>query len=195
MGTDDGPFSLRTLAILGIVLAGAAGILALMGRTPWGMADGPDLWTSNPNGPLTSQVLADPYALTHVGHGVLFFYLFAVMMARSTREAQFGATLLLEAGWEIVENTPYVIERFRQTTTATEYTGDSILNSLGDIGAAALGFWVTVQVVARGRRWWALVLFVGVEILSALWIRDGMLLTTLMLLFPIPAVREWQAAG
>ncbi len=193
MGTDDEPFALSPPAVLGGVLTGTAGILALMGRTPWGMADGPGLWTGDPKGALTSQVLADPYALTHVGHGVLFFYLFAVVMARSTRTAQFGATLLLEAAWEIVENTPYVIERFRQTTAATEYTGDSILNSLGDLLAAALGFAIAVQVVRRTHRGWVLALFLAVEGLSALWIRDGMVLTIIMLLYPIPGIREWQA--
>ena len=177
------------------VLALTAVVLALMGRTPWGLANGPGLWTGAANGPLTSQLLADPYAFIHVSHGLLFFYLFATTMSGATREAQFGATLGLEALWEIVENTPYVIERFRQTTTATEYTGDSILNSLGDILAAALGFWIVVQVVARGSRWWALVLFGVAEIISALWIRDSMLLTTLMLVYPVPGVRQWQAAG
>jgi hypothetical protein len=183
----------QRIGLVGGILALAAVVLRAMGRTPWGAANGPRFWVGSPRGSLTSQVLFDPYALTHVSHGLVFFYLFSVLLTRYSREAQFGASLLLEAIWEIVENTPYVIDRFRQTTAATEYTGDSILNSLSDLLAAALGFVIAVQVVRRTRRGWVLALFLLVEALSALWIRDGMLLTTLMLIYPIPGIREWQA--
>jgi hypothetical protein len=183
----------QRIGLVGGIPALAAVVLRAMGRTPWGAANGPGFWVGSPRGSLTSQVLFDPYALTHVSHGLVFFYLFSVLLTRYSREAQFGASLLLEAIWEIVENTPYVIDRFRQTTAATEYTGDSILNSLGDLLAAALGFVIAVQVVRRTRRGWVLALFLLVEALSALWIRDGMLLTTLMLIYPIPGIREWQA--
>lgn len=123
MGTDDGLFSLRTLALLVGILASSAVLLALMGRTLWGMADGLGLWMSNPQGALASQVLADPCAFTHVRIELIFLYFFSMVMVRSGREAQFGATLLLESAWEIVENTPYVTERFRQTTAATRLYG------------------------------------------------------------------------
>lgn len=87
MLTDTGWQSTRaSAALLGGVLIGTAAVLALMGRTPWGLADGPGLWTGAANGPLTSQLLADPYAFIHVSHGLIFFYLFATVLSGASRE-------------------------------------------------------------------------------------------------------------
>ncbi len=98
--------------------------------------------------------------------------------------------MALESAWEIVENTSYVIERFRETKMAQGYYGDSILNSVGDISAMIVGFLIAMQLT---NRWWVLALFVALEASLALWIRDNMTLNIVMLIYPVPGVREWQA--
>ena len=97
----------------------------------------------------------------------------------------------VEVLWEVVENSPFVIGRYREGTAAFGYHGDTVVNSAGDVLACALGF-----LLARRLGFWrALAVFVGVEVALALWIRDGLLLNVVMLIYPIDAIEAWQAAG
>lgn len=135
-----------------------------------------------------SQHLLDPYSLSHVLHGFLFWWLLAWLAPRLAVGWQFVLALAIEAGWEILENSPWVIERYRQATAAVGYSGDSVLNSLGDLASAGLGFWI-----ARRLGWrWTLGLFIAVELILLATIRDNLTLNVLMLVLPLPGVKAWQ---
>lgn len=173
------------VAAILVVLALTVAALRGMGRV-WGE---PRLWTSSANSPSTSQRLADPYTLTHVLHGILFYW------AQSRLPFAVGTKLavatLAEAAWEVLENTPAVINRYRAETASLGYEGDSVLNTLGDVLAAMLGFWM-----AHVLPWHASAAFVLLAELGLLWaIRDSLALNLLQLVWPLPAVREWQRGG
>ncbi len=148
------------------------------------------LWSGDVNTRHNSQHLADPYTFSHVLHGVVFAWLFYWIkpLRRQSFAWRFSLGALIEAGWEILENTPLIINRYREATMALGYSGDSIGNSLGDLGSCMLGF-----IFATCLRWyWSVSLFIATELLMLLAIRDNLSLNVLMLLWPIDAVREWQ---
>jgi hypothetical protein len=139
----------------------------------------------------TSQNFLDPYSFSHVLHGVIFFWLLWPLADRVSLPWRFVAALTLEIGWEVLENSPWIIERYRQDTAAFDYTGDSIINSLGDVASAAVGF-----AVASWFSWKVSVaLFVALE-LWMLWLaHDNLTLNVLMLVHPIEAIRDWQLSA
>ncbi len=177
-----------TISVAAAILVGAAIILHPEGRAWWCPCGHLSLWVGDAWGPETSQQFLDPYSLTHVLHGFLFYGVLALLAKNASVHARFLATVGGEALWEIVENSTYVIQRYRVATAALGYTGDTVLNSLGDILCCAVGF-----VIARrsGSRW-TVVLFVIIEVVLLLWIRDSLLLNVLMLFFPLKAIRRWQ---
>lgn len=153
---------------------------------------GPDnhllLWYGEANGPGTSQHFLDPYSFTHFLHGVAFFWFIRLIGRKLHYSWQFTLAVTFESIWEIVENSPTVIERYRQATIALGYNGDSIINSLSDILMCSLGFWA-----ARAIGWKkSLVLFVSVELILLFWIRDNLTLNVIMLIHPIEAIKNWQ---
>jgi hypothetical protein len=177
------------------VLAIALGILvslALMGRVWWCQAGDLRPWSWDVWSRHNSQHLLDPYSLSHVQHGLgLYLLLTALLGRRLPSHWRVLTVAIVEAAWEIVENTNWMIERYRETTISLEYYGDSILNSLGDYTTCLLGV-----LLASRLRWWATVgLFAALELISVLWIRDSLLLNILMLIHPVDAVRQWQMAG
>ncbi|HVE55392.1 MAG TPA: DUF2585 family protein [Pyrinomonadaceae bacterium] len=136
----------------------------------------------------TSQHFLDPYTFTHVLHGVLFFWLASLIFSKFSGAWQFFIAIDAEAAWEVLENTNYIIEKYRENTASLDYFGDSILNSVGDLIACALGFWIAFKL-----GWWkSLIFFLLVEIVLLLWIRDGLLLNILMLIYPLDSVKNWQ---
>jgi hypothetical protein len=163
--------------------------LWLEGR-PWWCKSGLALWTAAWTS-CTSQNFLDPYSLSHVLHGVIFFWLLQPLASRVSLPWRFAAAVGLEIGWELLENSPWIIERYRQDTAALDYTGDSILNSIGDLLSAAVGF-----VLASRYSWRASVAIFVVFELWMLWIaRDNLSLNVLMLFYPIDAIKDWQLAG
>jgi len=136
----------------------------------------------------TSQHLFDPYSFTHVLHGVLFFWLAGLLFYKLSLNWQFLIAIAAEAGWEVLENSAYIIERYRQNTASLDYFGDSVMNSVGDVAACAVGFCVAAAV----GKWRSLIFFFAVELVLLLWIRDGLLLNILMLIYPLDAVKSWQ---
>lgn len=136
----------------------------------------------------TSQQLLDPYSLTHILHGFLFFWLIALFFRRMPRLWQFWLALLLESAWEVFENTSFVINKYRTETAALGYQGDPVVNSLGDLACALLGFLIARQLGVRR----SLIVFVLVEAVLILWIRDSLLLQILMLVRSVEAIKLWQ---
>jgi hypothetical protein len=183
----------KTLPWLTIVavLVVATYQLRSQGRLWWCSCDYLLLWSGNPWSSDNSQHLLDPYSFTHVLHGFLFCGLIALIAPRLRRAWQLWLAISLEAVWEVVENSRFVIDRYREETAALGYQGDTIVNSLADILLCGVGF-----VLARrlGFRRTA-ALFVLTEAALAIWIRDNLSLNVLMLIYPMEAVKEWQAAG
>jgi hypothetical protein len=147
------------------------------------------LWVSEAQGANTSQHLFDPYSFTHVLHGFLFFWLIAWLLPRLRGGWQLWLAIAVEAAWEVVENSEFIIRRYREATAARGYFGDTIVNSLGDILACGLGFLLARYLGVRR----SVLVFLIVEVLLVIWIRDSLLLNILMLLFPIEAIKRWQA--
>ena len=137
----------------------------------------------------TSQHLLDPYALTHVLHGVAFCLILTAVFSKLAVEWRFVIAVLAEAGWELLENSTFIIEKYRANTASFDYFGDSIVNSMADVGACALGFWIAAKLGA----WKSLAFFVLVELALILWIRDSLLINIIMLIYPIDAIKIWQS--
>ena len=143
-----------------------------------------DAWSAD-----NSQHLFDPYSFTHVLHGFLFWWLLSWALPRVPVAWRLCLAVALEALWEVVENSNFVIERYREATQALGYRGDTVVNSLGDILMCALGFLLARRIGWRR----SLVLFVLMEVVLLVWIRDSLLLNILMLLYPVEGIKAWQA--
>ena len=182
----------RRAAILAIlILAAAASMLLAMGRNPVCTCHAVDFWVGTRDSPRTSQMLADWYSLSHIVHGLLFYAGLWLIAQRWLAEWRFIIALLIEASWEVVENTPMVIDRYRETTAALGYTGDSVINSLSDILMMCFGF-----LLARKLPLWAsIALLIVLEIVPLFVIRDNLTLNIWNLLAPNAAVAAWQARG
>jgi hypothetical protein len=171
------------------ILAAATAILLAMGRNPICTCGTVDLWVGTRDSPKTSQMLADWYSLSHIVHGLLFYAGLWLIARRWPVERRFLLALLIEASWEVIENTPMVIDRYRATTAAIGYTGDSVINSLSDILMMALGF-----LLARKLPLWAAIgLLLVLEIVPLFVIRDNLTLNVIALIAPSHAIQAWQA--
>ena len=174
-----------------VLLAATALLLYLMGRPPICTCGSIDLWVGEPNSSRTSQMLSDWYSPSHIVHGFLFFAGLWLVGRRWPLERRFLVALAIEAAWEIVENTPMIINRYREETAALGYTGDSVLNSMSDIAMMIVGF-----LLARRLPVWASVAIVLVlELVPLFVIRDNLTLNVWMLLAPNEALKAWQSGG
>lgn len=200
-GTPDGSvrrraygfFKKHRFVILSLltVLLSVATIESVSGRSllgpdgRFGWWDG-DIWSSE-----NSQRVADAYSFSHIIHGMLFYGFLWLAARRLPVKHRFLIALLLEAGWELLENSPLIINRYREATIALGYVGDSVLNSVCDVGMMALGF-----LAARLTRVRVIVVTIIVLELGCLWrVRDNLTLNVLMLVRPVPAVKAWQSEG
>lgn len=142
-----------------------------------------DAWSTH-----TSQHVFDPYSFTHVLHGILFFWLIFALCGKWSFAARFALALFVEAVWEVLENSNAVIEQYRENTASLDYFGDSIFNSVGDVFACAVGFYIAARLGWRR----SLALFLLTEIVLLFWIRDSLLLNILMLIYPLDSIKAWQ---
>jgi dolichol kinase len=170
--------------------AATALTLHLMGRRLWCECGRPLIWTANVNSEHNSQHIADPYSFSHILHGVIFFAVLRYLLPTVSTRWRLVIATLIEITWEIVENTPLIINRYRDQTAALGYEGDSIANAVADIACAILGFWLAFRLPWQA----ALAMVLLFEVVGLLWIRDNLTLNVVMLLYPIDAVREWQSA-
>ncbi len=183
----------RVLQIVaaGVVLLVMVVLLRAQGRLLLCACGQFEIWTSDTCSSNNSQQLFDPYSFTHVLHGFLFFYLVMLVFRRFTRGWQVVLTLALEAAWEVFENSSFVIDRYRTATAALGYQGDTVVNSIGDLACAFIGFLIARQVGVRN----SLILFALFELILILWIHDTLLLQILMLVWPIEAIKVWQTCA
>jgi len=174
-----------------LITAATVVLLYMMGRPPICTCGEIDLWINEANSSRTSQMLADWYSPSHIVHGFLFYAALWLVARKMPVERRFLIALTIEAAWEIVENTPMIINRYREATTALGYTGDSVLNSMSDIAMMGLGF-----LLARKLPVWVSVAIVLVlEVVPLIIIRDNLTLNVWMLLAPNEAVKAWQSGG
>jgi len=179
----------RALGASLLVLVAAAAILWLMGRPPLCTCGRVELWGDV--GPQQSQMLLDWYSLSHVIHGILFYAAGALLLKKVPVERRLLYATMIESAWELVENSPVIINRYREATIALGYRGDSILNSVSDILMMGLGFWL-----ARRLPVWATVMLVVIlELIPLAIIRDNLTLNVWMLAAPSDAIRHWQAGA
>lgn len=178
------------LAVVAIVVLTGAVELGL-GRSLLGPDGRFGLWEGNIWSSAQSQRVADPYSFSHVVHGLLFFGLLWLVARRLPLGYRFLLAVLLEAAWEVLENSPLIIDRYRAATIALGYEGDSILNSTSDILMMSLGF----LMASRWRWWLSLAALVVMEVGCLVWVRDNLTLNILMLAHPIEAIKAWQMAG
>lgn len=197
------------VALVAVTLATLVALRA-MGRVPFCACGEVRVFIGNAWSSHTSQHLLDPYTPSHFSHGLIFYFVILwatrwvsrwrsgwredVLSPTPRRWEWAGVTwalviaMAIEAAWEIFENTPFVIDRYRSVTVSLDYSGDSVTNSLGDMIACWAGY-----VVARRLGFVpTLLLFVGLELATLAWIKDNLTLNVVMLLWPIEAVKQWQ---
>jgi hypothetical protein len=177
----------KPLIILMAMLTISVAILWAMGRPPICACGTVELWGAV--GPKQSQMLADWYSPSHIIHGFLFYAALSWLWPRAPLERRLLVALVIEAAWEIAENTPMMIDRYREATIALGYSGDSILNSASDILMMALGF----LAARRLPLWSSVVIVLLLELIPLLAIRDNLLLNIIMLVAPNEAILNWQA--
>jgi hypothetical protein len=183
---------LRNYVLLGLVLiAVQALILYAMGRVPICTCGTIKLWHGDVQSAENSQHIFDWYSFSHVLHGFIFYWVMRVFVSRGPLGLWLVLSIGFENFWEILENSNFIIDRYRADTISLNYYGDSIVNSMADNFAMIAGF----ALAHRIPFWLAVALTLIVEIALAYWIRDNLTLNIIMLLYPFEAIRHWQAGG
>ncbi len=181
----------RNAVLATTILAIQALVLYWMGRVAICTCGYVKLWEGNVAGPGTSQHLTDWYTFSHLLHGFSLYFLLWLIGRRIPLGTRFVLAILFEASWEILENTDFVIGRYRADTISLNYSGDSIVNSIGDTLAAALGFALTAWL----RPAVTVLVAVTIEAGLAFAIHDNLALNILMLIHEVPWIKAWQATG
>ncbi|HXD32943.1 MAG TPA: DUF2585 family protein [Pyrinomonadaceae bacterium] len=146
------------------------------------------IWSGQVCSANNSQHFLDPYSFTHVLHGFLYLWLLALLAPRMTPRWQLWCAVTLACMWEVFENSAFIINRYRTETAALGYQGDTVVNSFGDILCCAIGFVVARRIGLRR----SLIVFVCLEVVLLVWIRDSLVLEILMLLHPVDVLKAWQ---
>lgn len=188
----------RRGVILSLVMAAAiAAILLGMGRTPICACGTVKLWHGVVQSSENSQHIADWYAFSHLIHGLLFYFFAHVLWRKwkllGGKPAIWALPIAVafEGFWELLENSPLIINRYRAVTASFGYSGDAVINSLADLGFMALGFWIASRLPWKA----SLAMAIVFELFTLAMIRDNLTLNVLMLVWPIDAVRVWQGAA
>jgi Protein of unknown function (DUF2585) len=169
-----------------------AGILLWMGRIPICECGYVKLWHGGRNDSQVSQQIADWYTYSHVLHGVIFYFLlWAIFRGRLSVAARLTIAVFIECAWEVFENSAFIINRYRTQTVSRDYLGDTLINSVADIVAMMVGFFLAARLPA----WVTVLLLIATELVLLYLIRDNLLLNIIMLIYPLDWIRQWQAGG
>lgn len=176
------------VALIAGLLATQALVLAAMGQPLICACGSVKLWVGAVTGPETSQQLSDWYSFSHVIHGIGFYLMLWLIAPRAPMRLRLALAAGLEVSWEIFENTPFIIERYRQQALAQGYFGDSIVNSLSDTCAAMVGFLLAYRLPV----WASVAVVIGLEVFVGVMIRDNLTLNIIQLIHPSAVISHWQ---
>lgn len=178
------------LIIISVIMI-VASVLFLMGRIPFCECGYVKLWHGVVYSSENSQHLTDWYTITHVIHGFIFYAVFRWIGKRRGWPVMLSLLLavLLEGAWEILENTDFIINRYREVTISLDYFGDSIINSVSDIFAMMFGFFMA----SRIRVSLSILFIIALEVFLGVYIRDNLTINIIMLLYPLESLKAWQS--
>jgi hypothetical protein len=178
-----------------LIFIGTLALLATLELSMGRLFFGPDgrfgLWEGSIWSSENSQRLADPYSFSHIVHGISFYGILWLVARKLPMERRLLVALFIETGWELLENSPIIINRYREATVSLGYTGDSVLNSMSDVLMMTFGF----LFASRVRPAISLAAVAVMEIGCAIWVRDNLTLNIIMLIHPVEAIKHWQMAG
>ncbi|MGH6854339.1 MAG: DUF2585 domain-containing protein [Aestuariivirga sp.] len=194
MPSDSRRFSAMSpwgYAATALLVALAVMILLWMGREPICKCGYVKFWHGTVFSSENSQHISDWYSFSHIIHGFLFYAGLWFIGRNWPIGVRFAIAAAIEAGWEIFENTEFIIDRYRSVTVSLDYYGDSVINSASDILAMVLGFYLASRLPV----WLIIGLALAMEIIVGLLIRDNLTLNIIMLLWPQDTIKAWQAVG
>lgn len=182
----------RACLLIGIaIVALTAAILLAFGQPAICTCGVVRIWQGDVMSAENSQQISDWYSPSHFIHGLLFYWLMWLLFRRQPVRVRVLGAMLLECAWEILENTPMVIDRYREATIALGYSGDSVINAVFDVLFMLLGFAFAWRLPV----WASVAIGLFLEILCAIVIRDNLTLNVLMLLYPLDSILAWQTGG